>query len=56
MLITLLIAVLILGLVLYAVRLAPIAEPFKSIAVVVVILIAIVWLLGFMPGHHGLTL
>ncbi len=45
-LVGLLIVVIVIGLLLYLVQILPIAQPMKTIAVVVVILIAIVWLLG----------
>jgi hypothetical protein len=46
-LITLLVVILIFGLILWAVRGLPVAEPFRSIAYVVVILILILYLLRF---------
>lgn len=49
----LLIAVIVIGLLLYLVQLLPLQAPFKTIAMVLVVLIAIVWLLG---GQPGLTL
>jgi len=47
MLITLLVAVIVIGLIAWLVQYLPIAEPFKSIAMVVLILIAIFYLLGY---------
>ena len=47
MLISLLITVIVLGLLYYCVTLLPLPEPFKKIATVIFILIAIVWLLGY---------
>jgi hypothetical protein len=52
MLVTLLVAVLIIGLLVYLVQLFPIAQPFKNVALCIVILIAILWLLGF-AGYFG---
>ena len=46
MLISLLVIVIVIGLLLYLVRLLPLDEPFKNIAMVLIILIAIVWLLS----------
>ena len=50
MLITLLIAVIALGLTLYFVQILPIAQPFKNIAKAIVILIAIYYVLRFLPA------
>jgi hypothetical protein len=47
MLISLLVTVIVIGLLYYCVTLLPLPEPFKRIAVVIFILIAIIWLLGF---------
>lgn len=47
MLISLLVTVIVIGLLYYCVTLLPLPEPFKRIAIVIFILIAIVWLLGF---------
>ena len=55
MLISLLIIVIVVGLLLYLVRMLPIDAQFKNIALVLVIVIAIIWLLnvaGMIP--HGL--
>ena len=52
-LIGLLIAVIVIGLLLYLVQLLPLQPPFKTIAMIVIVLICIVWLLG---GQPGLTL
>ncbi len=49
-LIGLLVAVIVIGLLLYLVSILPIQAPFKTIAYVVVVLIAIVWLLGGLSG------
>lgn len=52
MLVTLLVMIIVIGLLLYLVRMLPIEEPFKTYAVVVVIVIAIIWLLsitGLLP-------
>ena len=53
MLISLLIVVLVLGLLLYVVQILPIAQPFKTAAIVIVAVIAVVYLLGYLPGGHG---
>jgi hypothetical protein len=52
MLVQLLVSVIVLGLLYYCVTLLPIPEPFKKIAIVVFILIAILWFLGF-AGYLG---
>jgi hypothetical protein len=52
MLISLLVAVIVIGLLYYCVTLLPLPEPFKKIATVIFILIVIVWLLGF-AGMFG---
>jgi len=49
-LVTLLIFVLVIGAVYYLITLLPIPEPFKSIAVAIVILIFVVWLLSILLG------
>ena len=57
MLITLLIAILVIGLLLYLVQMLPIPEPFRTAAIVVIIVICIIWLLSGMGGlnfHHPL--
>lgn len=53
MLVTLLITILVLGLVVYLIRLLPLEEPWKTAAIAIVIVIAIIWLLGFIPGGPG---
>jgi hypothetical protein len=51
MLISLLIAVLVIGLLIWLVQLLPLPDPFKTIAMVIVVIIAILWLLqSFAPG------
>jgi hypothetical protein len=45
-LIGLLILVIVVGLLLYLVQVLPLQAPFKTVALVLVVLIAIVWLLG----------
>lgn len=45
-LVTILIAVLIIGLVVWLFQTLPIAEPFRSIAYVVLVILLILWLLG----------
>jgi len=54
MLISLLVLVVVLGLILYCVQLLPIAPPFKQIAVVLVVIIAIIYLSQFLPGGFPL--
>lgn len=54
MLISLLIMVLVLGLIYYCVTLLPLPPPFKTVALVIVLIIAIIWLLQFIPAGHGL--
>lgn len=54
MLISLLIAVLVLGLLVYLIQLLPLPDPFRTVAIAIVILIAIFWLLGYLPGPHPL--
>lgn len=57
MLISLLITIIVLGLLYYCVTLLPLPPPFKQIATVIFIVIAIVWLLSYLPGapwHGGL--
>lgn len=50
MLISLLVAIIVLGLLYYIVTLLPLPEPFKKIALIIFILIAVLWLLSFLPG------
>ena len=52
MLIDLLIMVIVFGLLFYLVGMLPIAQPFKTAAQVILIIIAIVFLLGYMPFPH----
>lgn len=49
-LIGLLIFVIVIGLLLYLIQVLPIQPPFKTIAYVVLVIIAIVWLLGGLTG------
>lgn len=56
MLISLLIAILVIGLLVYLVQMLPIPDPFRTVAIVVVVLIAIIWLLesfGGFGAHCG---
>lgn len=55
-LVGLLIAVIVIGLLVWLVRTLPIEEPFKSIAIVVFVVILIIWLLGGLSGFNGLHL
>lgn len=57
MLVSLLIAVLVIGLLVWLVQMLPLPEPFKTIAIAIIIVICIIWLLtGFggyvTPGVH----
>lgn len=60
MLVSILIFVLVLGLLYYLVQMLPLPDPFKQIALVVIIVIAIIWLLESFGGgvdlgyHRGL--
>jgi hypothetical protein len=47
MLLELLIAVIVMGLLYWLVTLLPIPQPFKNIAIVIIVLICILWLLSF---------
>lgn len=49
----LLVAVLIGVLIAYIVYKAPIEQPFKNVLWIVLAAFAILWLLGYMPGHAG---
>lgn len=55
-LITLLVVVLILGLVIYLVDIIPLPPPFKTVALVIVVLIAIVYLAGLIGVGPGVRL
>ena len=55
-LIGLLIAVIVVGLLVYLIRMLPIDETFKTGAVIVLVLILIIWLLGGVSGYQGLHL
>jgi uncharacterized membrane protein len=55
-LMSLLIAVIVLGLLFYVVGLLPLPAPFKTIAHVIVIVIAIIYLLGLMGYGPGVNL
>lgn len=52
MLVSLLVAAILVGLIIYVLSLLPLAEPFKSIAYVIVVVILIIWLLQGLP-HTG---
>ena len=54
MLISLLIAVIVCGLLVYVIQLLPIGQPFKQIAMVIVVIILIIWLLSFLGPHSFL--
>lgn len=51
-LVGLLIAVIVVGLLAYCVTLLPIPQPFKNIAIIILVLIVIVWLLSGFTGHR----
>jgi hypothetical protein len=53
--VTLLIIVIILGVVVYLVQMAPLPQPFKWAAIAIVCLIAILYLLSLLPGHGRLV-
>ena len=55
-LVSLLIAVVVLGLLFYVVGLLPLPTPFKTIAKVIVIVIAIIYLLGLLGYGPGVRL
>jgi heme A synthase len=55
-LISLLVVVIILGLLIYAVGLLPLPRPFKTVAHVIVVLIAIIYLLGMLGYGPGVNL
>jgi hypothetical protein len=55
-LVSLLIAVIVLGLLIYVVGLLPLPAPFKTIAYVIVIVIAILYLLGVLGIGPGVNL
>lgn len=55
-LIGLLIAIIVVGLLVYLIRMLPIEEPFKNIAIVVLVVILIIWLIGGLSGYQGLHL
>lgn len=50
MLVTLLVVIVVIGLLVWLIQILPIAEPFRSIAIAVVLLICILWLVGYLPG------
>lgn len=50
MLVSLLIAILVIGLLVWLVQILPIPEPFRTVAIVVVVIIAIIWLLEGVGG------
>jgi hypothetical protein len=47
MLITLLVAVIVIGLLYWIVQLMPLPQPFKNVALCIVLVIALLWLLSF---------
>jgi len=55
-LVSLLVAVIVLGLLVYVVGLLPLPAPFKTIAHILVILIAVIYLLGLLGYGPGVNL
>ena len=55
-LVGLLIAVIVVGLLVYLIRMLPIEEPFKNIAIIVLVIILIIWLLGGLSGFQGIRI
>lgn len=55
-LVSLLVLVIVVGLVYYIITLIPLPAPFKTIALVVLALIAILWLIGGITGYHPFVL
>jgi hypothetical protein len=47
MLVDLLVAVIVMGLLYYIVTILPLPQPFKTIAIVIILVICIIWLLSF---------
>ena len=56
MLISLLIAILVIGLLIWLIQMIPLPEPFRTVAIVIVAIIAIIWLLESLGGATGLGL
>ena len=50
MLLSLLVAVLILGLIVWVIQTIPLPEPFRMIALVIVAIVAVLWLVSYLPG------
>jgi uncharacterized membrane protein len=55
-LVSLLVAIIVLGLLIYVVGLLPLPAPFKTVAHILVIIIAIVYLLGLLGYGPGVNL
>ena len=53
MLLSLLVAVIIIGLLFYVLSLLPLAQPWKNIATILLVLIVIVWLLSYVGFPWG---
>lgn len=47
MLIDLLVAVIVMGLIYYIVTILPLPQPFKNVAIIIVLIICVIWLLSF---------
>lgn len=50
LLISLLVAVLVFGLIYWVISIIPLPPPFRTVALVIMAVIALVWLLEFLPG------
>lgn len=48
--------VIVIGAILYFVQQAPLAEPWRSIAILLIILVAVLMLFSYLPGGHGIAL
>jgi hypothetical protein len=55
-LVSLLVAIIVLGLLIYVVGLLPLPAPFKTVAHILVVLIAIIYLLGLLGVGPGVNL
>ena len=53
MLVSLLIAILVIGLLVWLVQMLPLPEPFKTVAVAIIIVVCIIWLLQGFGGYVG---
>jgi hypothetical protein len=53
MLVSLLIAVIVIGLIYYIITLLPLPQPFKNVAIIILLLICVIWLLGYVGAFPG---